>query len=205
MGGEGLVLMGRVSGAFGVKGEIKVFSFGRGPEAFVRAGLMYVGPNPESLRPLAIAGLRAHGGRLLVTAGEVETREQAAKLGGLWVYLPQDSLAPLAEDEYYWYQLKDAQVLDAKGRELGRVKEIGDLGAHDLLLVRAPDGKEALIPMVEGVVLAVMANEGRIIVDPPPGLLEAQGWPEEGGPPDDSAMDSQPDGAPGRDGPANDL
>lgn len=184
MAGEDLVLMGRVSGAFGVRGEIKVFSFGRGPEAFQRAGQIYVGPNPESARPLVLTGLREHGGRLLISAREVQSREQAAGLGGQWVYLPQASLPPLAEDEYYWYQLKNALVLDARGRELGRVKEIGDLGAHDLLLVQAPDGKEALIPVVEGVVLAVKAGEGRIIVDPPPGLLESQGWPEDGGRPD---------------------
>jgi 16S rRNA processing protein RimM len=176
MGGSGLVLMGRVAGAFGVKGEIKVFPFGRDPGAFARAGLMLVGPNPASARPLTLAGLREHGGRLLVTVPEVQSREAAAKLGGLWVYLRETDLAPLDDGEYYWYQLKDALVVDSQGNELGRVKEIADLGAHDLLLVRAQDGKEALIPVVDGVVLEVRAAEGLVVVDPPPGLLESQGW-----------------------------
>lgn len=194
MGGPGLVLMGRVSGAFGVRGEIKVFSFGRDPGAFVRGGLMFVGPNPESARPLTLAGVRSHGGRLLVTSPEVESREAAARLGGQWVYLREADLAPLGEDEYYWYQLENARVVDTAGNELGRVREITDLGAHDLLLVRAGDGKEALIPVVEGVVLAIRAEEGLITVDPPPGLLEAQGW---GAEPGDGMKDGLEDDAGG--------
>lgn len=189
MGAPGLVLMGRVSGAFGIRGEIKVFSFGREPRAFARAGLMFVGPNPESARALSIKGLREHGGRLLVTTAEVESREAAAKMGGQWVYLREADLEPLGEDEYYWYQLKDAKVVDSAGRELGRVKEITDLGAHDLLLVRAGDGKEALIPVVEGVVLAIDASEGLVVVDPPPGLLESQGWGEETDEDEDGGQD----------------
>jgi 16S rRNA processing protein RimM len=193
MGGPGLVLMGRVAGAFGIRGEIKVFPFGRDPRAFARAGLMYVGSNPESTRVLTLAGLREHGGRLLITAPEVESREAAAKLGGQWVYLREADLDPLGEDEYYWYQLKGALVVDTGGNELGRVKEIADLGAHDLLLVRAVDGKEALIPVVEGVVLAINAKDGLVTVDPPPGLLEAQGW---GAEPEGEEEDDK-DGGPG--------
>lgn len=193
MGAPGLVLMGRVAGAFGIRGEIKVFSFGRDPRAFARAGLMFVGPNPESARTLTISALREHGGRLLVTAGEVESREAAAKLGGQWVYLREAELDPLDEGEYYWYQLKGARVVDTMGNELGRVKEIADLGAHDLLLVRAGDGKEALIPVVEGVVLAINAKDGLVTVDPPEGLLEAQGW---GAEPEGDEGDDK-DGGPG--------
>jgi 16S rRNA processing protein RimM len=187
--------MGRVLGAFGVGGEIKVFPFGRDARAFARANLMFVGPNPESARSLSITGLRSHGGRLLVTAREVESREAAAKLGGQWAYLHEADLGPLSEGEYYWYQLKDARVVNAQGNELGRVKEITYLGAHDLLLVKAGDGKEAMIPVVEGVVLAIAADQSLITVDPPPGLLEAQGWSAEAGgePGDGSEKDERGD------------
>ena len=135
-----LLLMGRVSGAFGLKGEIRVFSHGRDPEVFVRAGRVYLGPNPEAARPLTLVSLREHGGRLLLTTREVKDRDQAAALAGAWVYLERWALDVLEEGEYYWYQLKGALVLDQQGRELGRVTQVGGLGAHDLLLVRAADG-----------------------------------------------------------------
>jgi 16S rRNA processing protein RimM len=180
-----LILMGRVSGAFGLKGEIRVFSHGRGPEVFLRAGSLYLGPNPETARPLTLVSLREHGGRLLVTTKEVADRTQAESFAGAWVYLERQALDTLSEGEYYWYQLKGASVVDGQGRELGRVAAVSDLGAHDLLLVKAADGKEALIPVVEGIVLDLDLAGGRIIVELPPGLLEAQGWPEDQAAPGD--------------------
>ncbi len=174
-----LILMGRASGAFGLKGEIRVFPHGRDPEVFLRAGRLYLGPNPEAARPLTLVSLREHGGRLLVTTKEVTDRTQAEAQAGAWVYLERSALEPLQEGEYYWYQLKGAVVVDQGGRELGRVAAVSDLGAHDLLLVRAADGKEALIPVVEGVIRHMDLAAGRITVELPPGLLEAQGWPED--------------------------
>ena len=180
-----LILMGRASGAFGLKGEIRVFSYGRDPEVFLRAERLYLGPNPEAARPLTLVSLREHGGRLLVTTKEVGDRTQAEALAGAWVYLERSALEPLAPDEYYWYQLKGALVVDQQGHELGSVAAVSDLGAHDLLLVKAADGKEALIPVVEGVVLEMDLAGGRITVKLPPGLLEAQGWPEDAPAPGD--------------------
>lgn len=174
-----LILMGRASGAFGLKGEIRVFSHGRDPEVFLRAGRLYLGPNPETARPLTLVSLREHGGRLLFTTREVADRTQAEAWAGAWVYVERAALGPLETDEYYWYQLVGAQVRDHQGRLLGRVAQVGELGGHDLLLVRAADGKEALIPMVEGVVQAMDLQQGLITVDLPPGLLESQGWPAE--------------------------
>lgn len=181
MAPAGLVLMGRVSGAFGIRGEIRVFFYGQDPSVIARAKTVFLGPNPESAKPLEVQGLREHGGRVLISSPRVEQREQAAALAGAFVYLEQRFLPPLEQGEYYWYQLKGARVQDRQGRPLGTVKEVADLGAHDLLLVRSPQGHEALVPLVEDLVLAMDLEQGLITVDLPEGLLEAQGWPE--GPP----------------------
>ncbi|CAO0820915.1 Ribosome maturation factor RimM [Desulfarculales bacterium] len=173
-----LILMGRASGAFGLKGEIRIFPYGRDPEIFLRAGRLYLGPNPEAARPLTLVSLREHGGLVLVTVKEVSDRIQAEAQAGAWVYLERLALGPLDEGEYYWYQLKGAAVVDRQGRRLGRVVAMSDMGAHDLLLVQADDGKEALIPVVEDIVLDVDLAARRITVELPQGLLEVQGWPE---------------------------
>ncbi len=175
-----LVLMGRTSGAFGLKGEIRIFLHGQDPEVLARSELIYLGPNPEAARPLTVASYRTHSGRVLLTAREVTTREQAAALAGQWVYVRRQALAPLAEGEYYWFQLKGARVATVAGRELGQVVAVGNPGPHDMLLVRAADGKEALIPVVDQVIAEMDLDGGRITVDLPLGLLAAQGWDEEG-------------------------
>lgn len=174
-----LVVMGRASGAFGLRGEVRVFPFGQDPATLTEAPAVFVGPNPESARRLTPEGWRAHGQRLLLKAREVTTREQADALGGNWVYLPREEFAPLDEGEYYWADLKRAAVHTAEGRLLGRVKAVTTAGAHDLLVVEGDGGAELLLPMIEDVVVSLDPAGGRIVVDPLEGLLEAQGWPEE--------------------------
>ncbi|MCB2225952.1 MAG: ribosome maturation factor RimM [Desulfarculaceae bacterium] len=175
----GLILMGRAAGAFGVKGEVKLTSFARDDTVFLRAGLIFVGADPATARPLAITGARLHGGRLLLRLEGVESREDAAALGGAWVYLQREDLDPLGEDEYYWFQLTGAEVSTTGGRRLGTVASVFEAGAHDLLVVASPGKPELLIPVTAETVPVLDPEGGRVVVNPPEGLLEAQGWEEE--------------------------
>jgi len=184
-----LVLMGRATGAFGVKGELKVFPFGHDSDLFKRAGEIWLGPNPEAARPRRVLAQRFHAGRFLLTLEGLDDRDQARALGGQWVWVAASALPPLGDDEYYWHQIKGSLVVTTQGVELGRVKDVTFLGGHDLLLVQAPDGKEALIPVVEEVVVRMDPAASTIIVDLPPGLLDAQGWPE-----DEKALEAAPEG-----------
>lgn len=178
MGHTDLVLMGRAAGAFGTKGEVKLTSFARDDSIFQRAEVIYAGPEPGAAKPLRVLGARRHGGRLLLRLEDVVTREDAALLGGAWVYLRTEDLDPLGEDEYYWFQLKGAEVRTAGGRALGRVAGVVEAGAHDLLVVKGPGNAELLVPVVEHIVTEIDPREGRVVIDPPPGLLESQGWEE---------------------------
>lgn len=177
MAGPDLVVMGRASGAFGLRGELKVFSFAKDPGILQRAGVLYAGPGPQDVRALTLLSLRPHGKRLLMRVSELTTREQAAELAGHWIYLPREALAPLEQGEYYWADLKGAAVSTTDGHLLGRVKSLLDSGAHDLLVVEGPQGRELLVPMIEGVISQMDIPAGRVVVDLPEGLLEAQDWP----------------------------
>ena len=174
-----LILMGRSAGAFGLGGEIKVFSFARDPEVFTRAGEFLAGPNPESAEPYRLLSLRRHQGRLLVRLEGVTTREQAQQFKGRWIYLPQEVLPPLEEGEYYWFQVQGAEVRTPEGLSLGRLERVESTGPHDLWVVKSPQGWEAILPVVDGVVLDIDTQAGVMLVQPPPGLLSAQGWPPE--------------------------
>ena len=174
-----LVLMGRAAGAFGIKGEVKLTSFARDDTIFARAGVIFAGPDPAGARPLTVREARRHGNRLLLTLAEVDDREQAAALGGAWVYVRRQDLDPLGEDEYYWFELVGAQVSTVSGEPLGKVASLFEAGAHDLLVVASPGKPDLLIPVTEETVPVLDPEQGRVVVDPPPGLLEAQGWEEE--------------------------
>jgi 16S rRNA processing protein RimM len=174
-----LVLMGRAAGAFGVAGELKVFSHAEDSQVFLRAGTVHIGPNPESARAFTLQSQRSHGGRLLFRLKELKSRDDAKALGGHWVYVDASVLPPPAEDEYYWFQIKGAQVEIVGGRILGRLEGVLDHGAHELWVVKGEKGREAILPVIDGLVREMDLENGRIVVEPPEGLLEAQGWPEE--------------------------
>ena len=173
-----LVLMGRASGAFGLKGELRVWSYAQDPQVFVRSGTIYVGPNQESARPLTVVSLRSSGGRVLLRIREIKSREDAESLKGCGVFIQREAFGPLEEDEYYWSDIKNAQVMTKDGLRLGRIKQVQDSGAHDLWTVQDDKGREAVIPVIEGVVVAMDTPPGYITVDLPEGLLEAQEWDE---------------------------
>jgi len=107
---------------------------------------------------------------------EIGAREEAERLKGSWLFVKREALAPLEDGEYYWFEIKKALVCTEEGRSLGRVKQVWDSGAHDLLLVQDEKGREVLIPVIEEVVLALDTSLKRITVRLPEGLLEAQEW-----------------------------
>lgn len=171
--------MGRVLGAFGIKGELRLRSFSQDQQGVLHNPELWIGPNPESVQPFTPLSWRQHSGGLLVKAEQVQTREQAAALSGQWLFAPRSSLPPLPPGEYYWADLKGASVYDLAGRLLGQVQRVEDWGANDGLVVRSEDGLEAMLPMVEPLLVSFDLDQGRIIMDLPPGLLESQGWAED--------------------------
>ena len=173
-----LVLMGRASGAFGLKGELRVWSYAQDPQVFVHSRTIFVGPNQESARPLTVLSVKSGGGRVLLRTREIKSREEADLLKGSGVFIERKTLAPLEQGEYYWADIKNAEVRTKQGLQLGRIKRVQNAGAHDLWVVRDDKGKEAVIPVIEGVVLEINTPPGYITVDTPEGLLEAQGWDE---------------------------
>jgi len=172
--------MGRAAGAFGLKGELKVFSHAEDPEVFLRGGRIYAGPDPQTARPYTPYALRPHAGRLLLRLREITTREQAQELKGAWVWVEPRALAPLGPDEYYWYQLRGARVVTPGGRELGRIKAVLETGAHELWVVESPGRPELILPATDQVVREMDVAGGRLVVEPPEGLLSVQGWEDEG-------------------------
>lgn len=171
-----LVLMGKVLGAFGLRGEIRVFYYGQEPELLSRAGQIWLGAEPGVARPYTVEQVRGHKGRMLLKTEQVVERNGASALAGKWLYVSREALPELARDEFYWFELKGALVQDTSGRELGRVIGISNNGAQDLMEIKGGHAMSALIPLIKPILQNLDIEQGLVIVDIPPGLLEAQGW-----------------------------
>ncbi|GAB6191546.1 ribosome maturation factor RimM [Desulfocastanea catecholica] len=164
------VLLGKITKAQGLRGEVKIFSFSGQPENFLGyEELVLVSKTGTISPPLAVENLRIQGKTAIVKLASVTNRNQAEELEGRGVLLAKDLLPEPAGDEYYWYRYEGKLVSDMNGRNIGRVESLFNNGAQDILVVKS--GKEEiLIPIIKSII--VRETDEELIVDPPPGLLD---------------------------------
>ena len=158
---DDLILVGRVAGAFGVKGEIRITTFTAEPLALVDYKALLREDGQPALTVLA--GRAAKGG-VVVRAKEIETREQAEAARGLRLYIPRAVLPePDDEDEFYVADLIGMDVVSLEGDLLGKVRSVRDFGAGDLLEVAPVAGESWWLPFTRDAVPEVQMDAGRIV------------------------------------------
>jgi 16S rRNA processing protein RimM len=162
-----LIQVGRVAGAFGVRGEVRITSFTAEPLALVDYRTLL---REDGKPALTLTSGRAAKGGVVARAAEVETREQAEALRGLKLYVPRGVLPEPDEDEFYVTDLIGLAVQTPEGEALGTVKSVQDFGAGDLLEIAPAEGgatwylpftRDAVpeVRIAEGVVVAVRPEE----------------------------------------------
>jgi 16S rRNA processing protein RimM len=155
------VEVGRIAGAWGVKGWFKVQAYAGQPQALFSSKRWHL-QEPSSL--LRITQSREHGGFVVATAQEVADRSAAEALKGARVFVARSSFPTAGADEYYWVDLIGCAVVNREGVALGTVADLIDTGAHSVL--RAVRGEqECLIPFVAAYVDGVDLPARRITVD----------------------------------------
>jgi 16S rRNA processing protein RimM len=152
--------VGRVAGAFGVRGEVRITSYTQEPTAL----LDYKTLLGEDGRPaLTLTSGRAAKGGVVARAKEVATREEAEALRGLELYIPRAALPEPDEDEFYVTDLVGMDVVTLEGDLMGQVKSVRDFGAGDLLEVQPPAGESWWLPFTKDAVPEVQMDAGRIV------------------------------------------
>ncbi len=164
------VCVGAIAGAYGVRGELRLKSFCAEPRAIAEYGPLWSEDGTRSFEvTLGAAVAQGFAARL----SGVQTREEAEALRGMRLFAERDRLPDLPEDEFYHADLIGLEVFDTGGVSLGRVKAVLNHGASDLLELVRPGQKGAvLLPFTRAIVPTVDLAAGRIIADPPEGLIE---------------------------------
>jgi 16S rRNA processing protein RimM len=156
-------------GAYGVRGEVRVKSFCAEPSAIGDYGPLV----DDAGRDYRLTVQRPVKGGYAVRLSGVPSREAADALRGQRLWAPRTALPEVAEDEYYHSDLIGLEAVDTGGAVLGRVRAVHDFGAGDLLEIAGRE--EVLVPFTREVVPTVDIGMGRVVVDPPPGLLRDDG------------------------------
>ncbi len=165
-------MVGRIGRPQGIKGEVTVEVRTDDPDDRFAVGSVLTTDPPER-GPLTVTAARQQGKYLVVHFDGVADRNEAERLRDTLVLVDLADLPPLAdEDEYYDTQLVGLTAELVDGAPLGEVADVLHLPGGDVLVVRRSHGAEALVPFVRAIVPIVDVPGGRVVVDPPVGLLD---------------------------------
>lgn len=161
-----LILIGRVAGAFGVRGEVRITAFSDDPMALVR----YRDLRREDGSPgLTVTGGRPDKGGVIVRAVGVDSKEAADALRGLRLFVPRRVLPAPEDDEFYLADLIGLEARSPQGEAIGKVRAVHDFGAGDLLEIEPLDGGATwFLPFTLTAVPEVQAARGFLVADQPP-------------------------------------
>jgi len=166
------LVVGVILRPHGVRGEVVVDVTTDEPAARYVVGAA-LATDPADAGPLTVEALRPHQGRLLIAFEGVPDRDAAQSLRGVKLCVDTADIAPPEDpDEFADYQLVGLAAVDPDGQRLGEVVRVQHGPGADLLVLRLPEGREALVPFVKAIVPEVDLGAGRVVLTPPGGLLD---------------------------------
>lgn len=172
------VVVAQFGAAHGVRGEVRLKSFTEDPMSLAS----YSPLKSRDGRAFVIVSARPAAGTtpdmLVVRVEGVATRDMAETLNGLELLMPRDRLPATEADEFYHDDLIGLDVRMRDGNEAGTVVAVRNFGAGDLIEVAPGRGPTFLVPFTRAVVPEVDIAGGRLVIDPPPGLLDDGEEPE---------------------------
>jgi 16S rRNA processing protein RimM len=166
-----LVVVGRVHRPHGLSGELSVEPRTEIAGRF-SPGAAFIWTRGGERREVVLEAARPHGSRLLVSLAGIADAAAARELSGGDLCIDARSAAPPPEGFYLEREVRGWACEDPEGRPLGRVAGLERTAAGPTLTVTLPDGREAMVPFVHGIVLAVDRAARRVVLDPPEGLLD---------------------------------
>lgn len=145
--------MGRISGPFGVKGWVKLQPFTKSPQSLLDYKEWWI-EGEQGWEALKVERAQVQNDAVGAKLAGCEDRDQAALFRGRQVAVPREAFPEAGENEFYWADLIGAKVVNTQDEDLGKVSEVFETGANDVLVVKQ-GSTERLIPFIEQVVREV--------------------------------------------------
>jgi 16S rRNA processing protein RimM len=171
-----MVVMGRVTAPFGVKGWVKIYALTAAPGNLCNYAAWWLRQD-DDWRETTVVAAKVHGNMVVAQLAGIENREAASALKGFEIGVPRAQLPDAASGEFYWADLIGLRVVNVEQHELGRVARIIETGANDVLVVAGDSGekradsskreeaREILIPFIAEAIRKVDIAAGVIAVD----------------------------------------
>ena len=163
MNPERRILLGRVVGAFGVKGELKLESWTDPRDALFRYRPWLLRHRGDERAIEQAKGKLHPNGSVTARLQGVDTRDAAEALVGAEIWILRSQLPPSKPGEYYWVDLEGLRVATVDGVDLGRISHLFNNGANDVIAIIGD--RERYLPYTPDVVREVDLEGGRMVVD----------------------------------------
>ncbi|OGB26416.1 MAG: ribosome maturation factor RimM [Burkholderiales bacterium RIFCSPLOWO2_02_FULL_57_36] len=167
---DDLVVVGYVSGAYGIHGWVRIKAYSADADALLSARTWWL--DKPDFHDVEMTQAKIHGGDVVASLMGIANRDTAEALKGTSVQISRSHFPPLSDDEYYWVDLIGLAVENLEGVHLGLVADLMDNGAHPILRVAVPPTsdsdkapQEILIPYVDRFVKTVDQTAKKITVD----------------------------------------
>jgi len=157
------ISVGKISGVFGIKGWVKVFSF-TDPRENILTYSPWLLQKGDQTKAVNVVDGQLQGKTIVAQLADINDRDQAASLMGWDIFITQDQLPKAAKGEYYWSDLIGLQVETIDGVQLGAVDSLLETGANDVIIIQGE--RERVIPFLQGqTIIKVDLDAGKIVVD----------------------------------------
>ena len=170
---ENLIIIGKITGAHGVRGEVKVFPLTDDPRRFLKLKeCFFCGQNFEKPEASVCSSARLDRGNVLVKFEGVLDRDKAELLRGRFIAVDRKDAVKLKKGSYFITDLKGLKVIDDEKGEVGTVIDCFETGSQFTLEIKRDKKKNLMIPFVEAYCYEVSVEEGFIKCKMPEGLYE---------------------------------
>jgi len=164
------VLMAEIVGVHGIKGAVKLMVFSENPEALIDYAPFC---DAAQKRSFELIDVQQHGNTYLAYIDGVTDRTAAEKLRGTKLYVPRERLPDIEDDTtFYHIDLIGLAARWPDGKPMGKVVNVANFGAGDLIEIRPIKGASFYVPFTDEAVPDVNLKDGFVTIDPPPGLLD---------------------------------
>jgi 16S rRNA processing protein RimM len=170
---NGFFPIGKIVGAHGVKGNIKVYSYAESLSFFEPGSSILIINAKGSENTYKIKWVKPHTRVLLLSLEGIESRDSAETLIGSEIIIKKADLPELEDGSYYWFKIIGLSVFTTDDQYLGKIESIISTGSNDVFVVKDQNKKqdnETLIPALESVVLEIDFELKTMRVDLPEGL-----------------------------------
>lgn len=158
-----LVVMGRLTGAFGIQGWAKVRTFTESPDGLAHHPAWWIRTG-SGWQSAVLQEFKVRPAAVTAKLEGIDDRTAAERLRGCDVAVTREDLGEAGEGEFFWVDLEGLAVVNRQGESLGRVDGLTRGGGADVLVVKGDD-RERLIPFVADYVIQVDREAKRITVD----------------------------------------